>query len=381
MNKFFKKLHLWVSVPFGIVIAIICFTGALLVFESDIVALYNKDVLRVKPAGEPLPLTTLIARVEQGLADGVEVTGVVVPSDPSEAYKVNVSKPSRAAVYVDQYTGEVKGQAERLPFFSEVRRLHRWLMDTRPKDGGIFWGKMIVGASTLAFVAIMLTGLVIWWPRNRKMLKNRLRIVFGKSLNRFWYDLHVAGGFYAMLLLLAMGLTGLTWSYKWYSEGLYSMFSTETSQSNVGKVHVEEGAVSSIVKPDAVSGATVLDDGESSKYWGWQKAFETLNAEYAGYKTITVGDGTATVALGGFGNQRANDKYGFDTNTGALTSATLYADASARSKASGWVSSLHFGSWGGMVTKVLYFLAALLGATLPLTGYYFWIKRLYGKRK
>ena len=401
MNKFFKKLHLWVSVPFGIVIAIICFTGALLVFESDIVALYNKDVLRVKPAGEPLPLTTLIARVEQGLADGAEVTGVVVPSDPSEAYKVNVSKPSRAAVYVDQYTGEVKGQAVRLPFFSEVRRLHRWLMDTRPKDGGIFWGKMIVGTSTLAFVAIMLTGLVIWWPRNRKMLKNRLRIVFGKSLNRFWYDLHVAGGFYAMLLLLAMGLTGLTWSYKWYSEGLYSMFSTEASQSGVDKVHVEEGAVSSIVKPDAVSsatpqadavsaatpqadavsGATVLDDGESSKYWGWQKAFETLNAEYAGYKTITVGDGTVTVALGGLGNQRANDKYGFDTNTGALTSATLYADASARSKASGWVSSLHFGSWGGMVTKVLYFLAALLGATLPLTGYYFWIKRLYGKRK
>ena len=370
MNKFFKKLHLWVSVPFGIVITIICFTGALLVFESDIVALYNKDVLHVKPAGEPLPLTTLIARVEQGLADGVEVIGVVVPSDPSEAYKVNISKPSRAAVYVDQYTGEVKGQAERLPFFSEVRRLHRWLMDTRPKDGGIFWGKMIVGASTLAFVAIMLTGLVIWWPRNRKMLKNRLRIVFGKSLNRFWYDLHVAGGFYAMLLLLAMGLTGLTWSYKWYSEGLYSMFSTEASQSGVDKVHVEEGAVSSIVKPDAVSsatpqadavsaatpqadavsGATVLDDGESSRYWGWQKAFETLNAEYAGYKTITVGDGTVTVALDGFGNQRANDKYGFDTNTGALTSATLYADASARSKASGWVSSLHFGSWGGMVT-------------------------------
>ena len=85
MNKFFKKLHLWVSVPFGIVITITCFTGALLVFESDIVALYNKDVLRVNPTGEPLPLTTLITRVESGLADGAEVTGVAIPSDPSEA--------------------------------------------------------------------------------------------------------------------------------------------------------------------------------------------------------------------------------------------------------------------------------------------------------
>ena len=39
MKKFFRKLHLWVSVPFGIVITITCFTGALLVFEKEITAL------------------------------------------------------------------------------------------------------------------------------------------------------------------------------------------------------------------------------------------------------------------------------------------------------------------------------------------------------
>jgi hypothetical protein len=33
------------------------------------------------------------------------------------------------------------------------------------------------------------------------------------------------------------------------------------------------------------------------------------------------------------------------------------------------------------VQNIRVFLAALLGATLPLTGYYLWIKRLYGKRK
>ena len=141
MNKFFKKLHLWVSVPFGIVITITCFTGALLVFESDIVALCNKELTTVEPVGEPISIDELVDKVEATLPDGVEVTGVVVSHDPAEAYKVNISKPSRTAVYVDQYTGEVKGKAGRLPFFNTVRRLHRWLMDTRPADGGIFWGK------------------------------------------------------------------------------------------------------------------------------------------------------------------------------------------------------------------------------------------------
>ena len=78
MNNFFKKLHLWVSVPFGIVITITCFTGALLVFESDIVALYNKDLTAVVPMGDPLPVSAVAEKVKAGLADGVEVTGVVV---------------------------------------------------------------------------------------------------------------------------------------------------------------------------------------------------------------------------------------------------------------------------------------------------------------
>ena len=409
MNNVFRKLHLWVSVPFGIVITITCFTGALLVFESDIVALYNKELTTVKPVGEPMSVSALVEKVESGLADGVEVTGVVVSSDPAEAYKVNISRPSRTAVYVDQYTGEVKGKAGRLPFFNTVRRLHRWLMDIRPADGGIYWGKMIVGMSTLAFVAILITGLVIWWPRNRKMLKNRIRIVTKKGCNRFWYDLHVAGGFYALLILLAMALTGLTWSYGWYRDAFYSMFGETTTQTAKGKdggravkserIAVENGAATMLslpadtaaVQPDAVTAATVQADAvtaatmlsaeEESEYYSWQKALEAVVAKEPCYNTIIVTDGSVTVALGGWGNQRANDKYTFDESTGEITSESLYADTPLRSKASGWVRTVHVGTWGGMVTKVLYFFAALLGASLPLTGYYFWIKRLYGKRK
>ena len=44
-------------------------------------------------------------------------------------------------------------------------------------------------------------------------------------------------------------------------------------------------------------------------------------------------------------------------------------------KIRGWIYSVHVGSWGGMLTRLLTFIAALIGATLPLTGYYLWIKR------
>ena len=417
MKNFMHKLHLWVSVPFGLVITITCFTGAMLVFESELTSLCSGGASTVEPAGDPLPVWKILELVEPSLESGVEVTGVVIPSDAGEAYKVNLSKPRRAALYVNQYTGEVLGKYMRPPFFDVTRRLHRWLMDTRPSDGGIYWGKMIVGASTLAFAIILLAGIVIWWPRNRKMLGNRLKIVVSKGKNRFWYDLHVAGGIYAALFLLAMSLTGLTWSYGWYNDAFYSLFSDESVVRDVVTVSAEEkyepGAATPLdrtdtadavsaatprtdavsgatthadavsgatAQADAVSGATVQAEGCNSPYYSWHVAVDAVSAN-ADFNTITVSGGSVSVALGGFGNQRAYDKYEFDEETGKIISVEYYSDSSLRRKAGGWVRTLHVGTWGGMFSKILYFLAALLGATLPLTGYWLWIRRLYLKRK
>lgn len=418
MRNFFRKLHLWVSVSFGLVIVVTCFTGAMLVFEKEITDICNSDVLCVEPVGEPLPFDILVESVEKTLPEGVEVTGIVVPAGADEAYKVNISKPRRAAVYVNQYTGVVTGKQEQLGFFNIMLRLHRWLMDTRPQDGGIYWGKMIVGASTIAFVVILLTGLFIWWPRSRKMLANRLKIVTSKGKRRFWYDLHVAGGFYVLLLLLAMALTGLTWSYEWYRNGLYVLFGADEGKSavvnstRVAKVSEPvfastkdvksdtlatvvdgttaatksswntdgtTGATASSWEADGTTGATVVE--ELSKYALWEKAVAQVMKDDPAFAQVTVSDGTVTVKHDGWGNQRASDKYMFDESTGEVTSVQRYDDTPVKSRIGGWVYSLHTGNWGGIVVKILYFLAALLGATLPLTGYYLWIKRVYGKRK
>lgn len=228
MRKFFSKLHLWLSIPFGMLITLICFSGAALVFEKEVMELSRRDLYFVKQVETtPLPLEQLMAQVAATLPDSVSVTGVNISSDPERAYQVTLSKPRRASMYVDQYTGEVTGRYERAPFFTFMFRMHRWLLDSMKPDGGIFWGKMIVGTSTLMFVFVLLSGIVIWWPRTRKALKNSLKIVTDKGWRRFWYDLHVAGGMYTLVFLLAMALTGLTWSFQWYRTGFYKVFGVE----------------------------------------------------------------------------------------------------------------------------------------------------------
>lgn len=397
MRKIFRNIHLWLSIPFGILITLICFSGAALVFEKEVMELCHRDLYFVKKVeAAPLPMEQLMAKVAATLPDSVSVTGVNVSSDPERAYQVTLSKPRRASMYVDQYTGEITGKYERAPFFNFMFRMHRWLLDSMKQDGGIFWGKMIVGTSTLMFVFVLISGVVVWWPRTRKALKNSLKIVANKGWRRFWYDLHVAGGMYTLVFLLAMALTGLTWSFQWYRTGFYKTFGVEV-QPSMGHGNAAANATAKGGKPDGKpegreghgersgnrgerpAGEGGRPEGRGahrrSPYIHWEQVYEQLAQANPGYKQISVSDGSASVAFNRFGNQRATDRYKFNPRNGEITEATLYKDLENSGKIRGWIYSVHVGSWGGMLTRILTFIAALIGASLPLTGYYLWIRK------
>lgn len=219
MRKLFAKIHLWISLPLGILFSVICLTGAILVFENEALQLLN---------------------------------------------------PSADVMSMGKHAPERK-ELVGYDFFHSTLRIHRWLLDAPAKKGERTVGKEIVGYSTLAMTIVLMSGIIIWWPRNRKVLKNRLSVTCSKGSRRFWYDSHVSIGFYATLLLLIMCLTGLVWSFT-----------------------------------------------------GWREAFWNL----------------------------------FDFIPPEGRKRFLY--------------TLHTGSWGGLPSKIIYFLAALTGAVLPLTGYYLW---------
>ena len=402
MKKIFRKIHLWLSVPFGLIITLVCFSGAILVFENEVNEWFRHDLYYVETVKEsPLPMDKLLEKVATTLPDSVSVTGVSISSDPGRAYQVSLSKPRRASLYVDQYTGEVKGKSERSGFFMFMFRMHRWLLDSmNPGNEGIFWGKMIVGVSTLLLVFVLISGIVIWWPRTRKALKNSLKITATKGWRRFWYDLHVAGGMYALIFLLAMALTGLTWSFPWYRTAFYKVFGVEVQQraaqgheqkSDAQKrdtklvAHREKKREGNEVQKGERSGRPENNHSDmysvTSPFVYWQEIYDKLRRQNPEYEQISISSGTASVSFNRFGNQRASDRYSFNTDNGEFTETSLYQHQDKSGKIRGWIYSVHVGNWGGMFTRILTFIAALLGAALPLTGYYLWIKRLIKVRK
>ena len=439
MKKALRKIHLWLSVPTGIIITLVCFSGAMLVFEKEITEAIKPELYFVKEAkGEPIPMQQLMEKVEETLPDSVSISGVTVFADSTRTYQVSLSKPRRASIYVNQYTGEVTGRSERLPFFNTMFHLHRWLLGS---SSGV--GKLLTGICTLLLVFILVTGILMWLTNRNKPLKASLAIHVTKGWGRFWHDLHVAGGIYTTIFLLAIALTGLTWSFSWYRTGFYACFGVESSEKGGahgdGASNEGQRGGDTIQRGERQQGDGRHDGGEGHGYHGggeghgyhgggeghgyhgggegrgyhgggeghgyhdggeghgyhdggdfgfhrrspyrhWDDVLNEMALKNPGYQQITLKAEAAEVVPEGRLSLRATDKYSYDRRSGEITDVKLYSSEGKDTKVRSGVYMVHTGSWGGIITRILNFLAALIGATLPLTGYWLWIRRLTRKR-
>lgn len=403
MKKTFKRLHLWLSVPFGVIISLICFTGAMLVFEREITELIRYDRYHVEQVGsKTLPIHTLVEKIVPHLdkvaphsEEKTTITGVTISNDPSRPYKVDLSQPRRAGMMVNQYTGEVLGMDQRMPFFVTMFKLHRWiLMDSPDNDEDIWWGKLIVGISTLMFVFVLISGFIAWLPKTTRGLSKQMRIHARRGLKRFFLELHTIGGVYACIFLLAMALTGLTWSFDWYRNGFYSLFGADMSEKKGGapggghghpggkpQGNAQPQQTSSVPQAAAEAEETEEEPSVPENYLVWQRVYEQVKQKESQSRVISIDEEEADAAFSNLGNARASNTYSYDSESGQLTDVETYDQAKPKQKIRGWVYAVHTGSWGGYLTRILQFLAALFGATLPITGYYLWIKRSLKKKR
>ena len=212
------------------------------------------------------------------------------------------------------------------PFFKGVLKLHRWLfMPPENPHGGMSAGRLIVGISTICLSFVLLTGLYLWWPRNISQLKKRLSVSFAHGWKRFVRDSHVSLGIYSLVFLLLMSLTGPVWSFKWY----------------------RTGAAAALGLKDAPRGGK--ENGEKGR-----------KGENAGKNIATFND--------------ANGIKKTKKATAKEDSRKLAGKEKQKGKkpAQKVFISLHTGKWGGLTTRIIYAISAIIGGFLPISGYYLW---------
>lgn len=353
-KRLFKQIHLWLSVPFGIIITIICLSGAILIFERDFGHIGQADV--VSDGRTPLPMDSILRSAEIYIDGSNKIVGVTTYPDSEHAYKLMLAKPAMASLWVDQYTGQVTGYYERAEIFKLASAAHRRFFGKAKSEGaaGAATGKLIIGITTISLLLIIISGIIVWWPKKGQW-KHKLKISTGHGAYRFWFDFHCVGGVISAAVLATCILTGLNWSFGWYRSALYSALGSEPAKSSGHKTPAEN-------------------------FSAWAAAYSQIQRENPDSE-IRMYQGEADVVYGGCGNRQATDTYKINPDDGKILSIKSYDEKSKANHIKGWIYSLHVGSWFGWFTKILYLICVVIGAILPLCGYYLWIKRLTTKKK
>jgi uncharacterized iron-regulated membrane protein len=216
-------LHLACGVVAGAVIFIMSVTGALLTYQRQITAWADTRGYDIEPGPHRLSADAIVARVAE-LRPDLSPTAVTVRSERTAPVSLTVGAGRQ--LFVDPYTGAVLGEGNGQgvrAFFRVVVEWHRYVAASgasRPL------GRAVTGASNLAFLFIVVSGLFLWWPRSWKWsavrnitwFKGGLR---GKARDFNW---HNTIGFWSAIPLAIIVAGGVVISYPWASGLVYRAY-------------------------------------------------------------------------------------------------------------------------------------------------------------
>lgn len=369
-RKLMNDLHLWLGIASSLILFVVCLTGTIYTFKTEIEEWIEPHKYQVEVLDSQWMLGDLVEEVET-ITVG-EVSRVSITDDAKRAYEFNVRTKDGGRrgtnFMVNQYTGEVLGDKKgpASDFFMTVFRLHRWLL----LDASI--GRPIVGIATLIFTFLCISGIVLWLPKKIKgwkSFKPGFKIKWNANWKRLNHDLHNTLGFYSLFFLLIMALTGLTWSFEWYNNGLYKILTGKEREARGG------GRARSNSEEKEIPIATV----------SYEEALKVAQERlpYQGRIIISKpnekGYGITKYNKKRF-NVEASDKITINAQTAEIDEVDLFDDYTLGEKISKQIKGLHLGTTYGMFSKIIYFITCLIATSLPITGILIWINKLKKKR-
>lgn len=364
MNKTLKKnigkLHLWLGLASGLVVFIVALTGSILVFEDEIDPVINPEFYTVSYIGKSKRTLDYCTDLLKKQYSVEKINRIYTFNDPNRTIQIlGKNTHGKSIIFsIDPYSGKVLGFVnQKSRFFSVVLDLHRHLI-----LGDL--GQFITGISCLIFVFMLLSGLILWWPKKIKNLKHRLTVKWSASFKRVNWDFHSTFGFYTFLVLLIISLTGLTWSYKWFESGIY-LLADGTTKKTSGKVE-----------------NPTKEDPTTVKILFYQSILRNTDSvfKYKGNVQIRMPSDSITSIFVIKENlektipNQSSAAY-FDRYTAKIIEIRPYESFSNGDKIRRLIYPIHTGSIYGYPTKILAFLVCLFAFTLPVSGLLIWLGR------
>lgn len=358
--------HSWTGISLGLFLFVVCFTGSLAMFYHEIKS-WEDPARRLAIAEAPVPVQPLVdAWLADIPSDEIGFVGVDFPNayEPYYYGRFNHVPDDGPSEFHERRWNTVTGEV--LPDRGDG--LATWLLDFH-RDlmwpeflGGRQIGRGIVGIAGIVMLLSIVTGILT----HRKILKEVFTFRRQRSVRVKWKDAHNFLGIWSLpfsimiaftgawlgIVALLLPITGLL-VFKGDSDSVVHLLTGgETPRAQVEAPMLSLDEVKA--RPHSDSGA--LPVGVFAINWGDENAEYTLNyapdTELYYYEVERI-SGTTGDAL---------------PPTGLLEPA-----ASTRVIAA--ISPLHYGTYGGIALKFLYFALGLGLSAMVALGNMVWIER------
>ncbi|MET8537040.1 PepSY domain-containing protein [Streptomyces sp. NPDC005065] len=365
------RLHFYAGVLIAPFLLVAATTGLLYACSYQTEKIVYADELRVPVGKSELPISRQVAAARQAHPEGTLSAIRPSPEDGATTRVLlsgvpGVGADHTLAVFVDPYTGEVRGALEQygstgaLPLRTWIDELHR---DLHLGEPGRLYSEL--AASWLWVIAS--GGLVLWFGRRRARRKVR-----GTAGRRRTVSLHGSVGIWAATGLFFLSATGLTWStYAGQSitdlrEAIGQTTPTVTASLAAGGEHAEHGAS---------SGA-----GETrGKDVGLDAVLKAARGERLSNPVEIVPPADASSAYVVRQIQRSwpekQDSVAVDPATGEVTDVLRFADYPVLAKLTRWGIDAHSGVLFGLVNQIALVAFASCLILLIVWGYRMWWQR------
>jgi len=374
-KKWIRRIHLILGGIAALPLIVIAVTGMLLVFPLETQLLVSGVSYRDCTGKTPLPPAELIAAVSEnvdsetyGMPTSVsypQTSGLLAA--PKGAGLVNTDK--NAYLFIDPATGEILYSwilnpglnLDSLVFIALL--LHISLM-----AGEI--GSYIVGISSFLLMAICLSGIYLWWPKG-VWNATYFQIAWRKGWKRINFDAHRILGLYCATFLFLLGLTGAAMSFPQVIRPVaYWITWSKPMPDRIREIDLAEGK-------DFITVGELAEVAQAAF-----PAAEIRNLTFSLPPTpeeIEAGEDHAHTWHVRLLEPGRSDVNSIDLTVNPYTGEILQERSPAtRSRGDWlleWVGPVHFGTFGGLWTRLLYLLIAFSPIVLAFTGSLLWWNR------
>lgn len=344
-------LHRYVGLVAGLIVAIAGLTGSLLVFEPEI----NHFLLQfqfgqIVPQQQQVSILSVIDTIKGVYPEPkFTLSFLDLPPKPDAPIRVELASLNQPSieVIVNPYTGKILG--DRIPQYAVMDIIYNLHNNLLAGDMGV----VIVGIAAFFLFVLSITGIILW-PGWRKLIAG-FKIKTNAHIKRLNFDIHKVVGIVTAIFLTLTAFTGFCWNFYTYTQPvIYAATLTPTP--------VEPK--SQLIKDKSLISLTQI--------------LQRADAALPGAKTTYISFPSTPESVFMVGKQFPEEKEVWrsrvylDRYTGEVLQVRNSRLLLLGDQVVDFFNSLHYGTFGGLPTRILYVFVGLAPTVLMITGFVMW---------